>query len=165
MKALVEPSGRIAEIVADSEVFQVAPPLAWYDVAIDTTVADTWDGSRVIKHAPPDPTSDDVRAEAERRLQLGILVNGSPFKADDTSRQRLSEMIAQMQANPGTTITFVTAAGMRFSWSDVADAQLVATEIASYVVDVLGASAAMQGDLPTDLAGDRRWPAQPRVKV
>ena len=114
---------------------------------------------------PPGPSAEDVRTEAERRLRAGILVNGSPFKADDASRQRLSEMIAQMRANPGSTITFVTAAGVRFSWSDIATVQSVATAIAGYVVGVLGASAAMQADLPTDLVGDRRWPALPSIEV
>lgn len=53
MKALIEPSGRIAEVTETA--FPVAPPLAWVEVPPDTTTADTWDGTQVVNYVPPPP--------------------------------------------------------------------------------------------------------------
>lgn len=111
------------------------------------------------------PTIDDVRAEAERRLSDGILVNGGAFKADDPSRQRLAELIAHMEASPGLRVTFFTAAGVRFSWSDAAHPKAVAAAVARYVIDVLAASAKMQADPPDDVMNNPRWPRRPEVVI
>lgn len=51
MKALVEPSGRIAQVATDT--FDVAAPLAWVEVPPDTTTEDKWDGTQVVKYVPP----------------------------------------------------------------------------------------------------------------
>lgn len=51
MKALIELSGRIAEVTETA--FPVAEPLAWVEVPPDTTTADSWDGTQVMKYVPP----------------------------------------------------------------------------------------------------------------
>ncbi|WP_119169057.1 hypothetical protein [Algihabitans albus] len=59
MKALIEPTGRIAQVSA--EPFPVAKPLLWVEVPDDTTTADTWDGEKVVKYTdPPAPVPATV---------------------------------------------------------------------------------------------------------
>jgi hypothetical protein len=52
MKALIEPSGRIAEICVDT--FPVHPNLVWVDVADDTTASDTYVDGAVVKFICPE---------------------------------------------------------------------------------------------------------------
>lgn len=49
--ALIEPSGRIAEIA--TEAFPVHPSLRWIECPDDTTARHVWDGSAFA--APPPP--------------------------------------------------------------------------------------------------------------
>lgn len=51
MKALIEPSGRIAEICVNT--FPVHPDLVWVDVSDDTTASDTYVDGAVVKFIPP----------------------------------------------------------------------------------------------------------------
>jgi len=51
MKALIEPSGRIAEICVDT--FPVHPNLVWVDVADDTTASDIYVDGAVVKFIDP----------------------------------------------------------------------------------------------------------------
>ena len=58
--ALVEPSGRIAEVRDD--IFPVHPSLTWVAVPDDTTTRDTLENGVVIKEkpAPPPPLLTDI---------------------------------------------------------------------------------------------------------
>lgn len=81
MKALVEPSGRIAEICARE--FPVAPPLSWIEVPNNVPVTPHW---RVENNAfiePPSelqeqiaPEEDSLSALAERIKALEAKVAG-----------------------------------------------------------------------------------------
>jgi hypothetical protein len=79
MKALIEPSGRIAEICVDT--FPVHPDLVWVDVADDTTASDTYVDGAVIKFICPEVIPQKTLVEqilanpadlAELKTALGI---------------------------------------------------------------------------------------------
>ena len=167
MLALVEPSGRIAQMVPDGGDFPVAEPLAWVVVPDGTSTADSWDGATVVKHQPLRPTAAAVAEEAERRIADGILVDEQPFRADDTSRQRLRDMIGQFRRGntKPTGQTFRTKAGQEFTWTRIEQPQAVADEIGGYVVALLSRSAELQRSPPADVTVDHLWPPRPTITV
>lgn len=54
-KALVDQSGRIAQIVAPGDEFDVHGSLSWVDVADTVTDRDRFEAGAVVKEAPPAP--------------------------------------------------------------------------------------------------------------
>lgn len=82
MRALIEESGRIAQVAAED--FPVAAPLRWVDVPDDTTPLDTWDGTAVVKAAvpPPAPAPDPTG------LQLISVLTDAEAAAIATAKPR-----------------------------------------------------------------------------
>jgi hypothetical protein len=55
MKALIEPSGRVAQIVADADEFPVHKDLVWVDCDNTVTTEYTHDGAVFVAPVVPDP--------------------------------------------------------------------------------------------------------------
>jgi hypothetical protein len=108
---------------------------------------------------------DAVRAEAEKRIASGVLINAKAFRADDVSTGRMDRLASALAAAPpGTTQTFNTAAGDAFT-VDAAQAAAIYAAQVNWQGAILAASAALQADPPADPAADANWPAKPSVTV
>lgn len=108
-----------------------------------------------------------VAAEAERRLTLGIMVNGRPFRCDDAAAQRMRELadgLASMSGSPSSTQSFCTAAGAILT-VDANGAKTIADAQRAYRGAVLGRSAALQQSLPDNPTDELHWPAVPEILV
>lgn len=64
-RALVEPTGRVAEVVAPGAEFPVAPPLAWVDAPDTARADDRYDGTAFTPRPPPPRRTAAERAELE----------------------------------------------------------------------------------------------------
>lgn len=140
-KALIRGSD-ICQIVELGEEFPIAPGLAWVDVPDDTTVQDAWDGSAVVKWAPPLATAADVKAEARRRI-----VSRYPDWKQANMTARGLELVSL-----GVNITADEAAEMdalRAAWSWIKSVRAAS--------DAIEVRLAEQPDL--DIAADHLWPA------
>lgn len=91
MQALVEPSGRIAQIVADGEDFPIHPGLQWIDAPAGVTTDHTWDGTQFV--APPAPPP-----EPSLREKIIARLRGDPAARAQAieTRDRLGLTTAQM---------------------------------------------------------------------
>lgn len=116
--------------------------------------------------SPPMPTQAAVRAEAERRIEIGFLLpDGTRFRCDTGSVARLSGFRDALQladaagASP-PSVTFVTAAGTPMTLSSLAQAQALVSAATAHVAGCLTASATIQAldPIPADFADDARWP-------
>lgn len=106
-----------------------------------------------------------ICAEAERRIDVGILVNGKPFKCDDGSMLRMSVLASALAAAaPGTTQTFMTAAGDEFTVNNAQASAISQAQIA-WQGAILGKSAQLQMSPPADPTADANWPAQASISV
>jgi hypothetical protein len=106
-----------------------------------------------------------IRDEAERRLRAGVLVDGSPFMADDGSTLRLEQAITGLTSGIRSSVKFTTAAGAVIEVSDAAVLQSLLVVVLGYRADVLAASTELQADPPADPALDDHWPARPSVSL
>ncbi len=107
------------------------------------------------------PGRAEIAGELARRMDVGILVDGTPFRCDPVSRGLLSEMVALW---PGQ-VTFRTAAGVEHMWSAVNQATAVRDAVADYVKQLLAAESAVQAAQPDDFADNRHWPERLSVTV
>ena len=175
MKALVEPSGRIAEVRADT--FPVAEPLFWQDVPPDTTTADTWDGTQVVKYVPPPPpTVEELAAEkrseihARAAAERAVIAPHYPQHEIDTWGQQLREAEA-FTANAQTPVPFLSAMAAARGWSVtdlVARVLLKAGAFAPAGGGIIGTQQALEDGLDqvmADLAADTITEAQARTQI
>lgn len=98
-----------------------------------------------------------IRAEAERRKDAGfVLSSGVRFRCDDSSIARISGLKdAPVSVFP---TKFRTSAGVSVTVNNNAEAQTVFDEAATFVADVLDASATLQENPPADYEDDSHWP-------
>ncbi|MDW3204558.1 MAG: hypothetical protein R8L07_03365 [Alphaproteobacteria bacterium] len=92
------------------------------------------------------PPAARISKDAERRIATGILVDGKPFRCDETSAQRIWQCLSAFQDGlvpPGGT-SFRTAAGDVFTLTTQAQAQAIFDAQRRYIAAVLSASAALQ---------------------
>ena len=90
--ALIEPSGRIADVRPVPH--PVAAPLRWVAVPEGTTTQDVWDGQRVVKHvAFPSPAPTTI---TPRQFWLGCLADGdlTPAEVESGSQGAMPASIA-----------------------------------------------------------------------
>ena len=106
-----------------------------------------------------------IMAEAERRIDVGILVDGKPFKADNGSVSRISSLSYGLSNSMASSITFKTAAGDTFTLTTATQADTIYDALISYQSDVLTASATLQDSLPADYLTSAEWPAQASVTL
>lgn len=127
----------------------------------------------------PDPAPVDaetlaarIRAEAERRIEEGTMVNGVPFRCDTPSLARAHGLVVAAQraealAEP-VAIKFRTAAGHVFELTSAAQAEAILGKVSAFVAAVLGRSAELQAQAPGmtetqravfDETVDAHWPA------
>ena len=161
MKALIEPSGRIAEVRA--EAFPVAPPLVWQDVPEGTTTADTWDGSQVVQYVPPVPTVEELAAQKRweihdaARRKRDLLAPHYPQHEIDSWSQQQREAVAYT-ADPTIDTPLLTAMATARGWTVAALAARVLQKAADFAIGggaILGAQQAAEDQLQavtTDLA-------------
>lgn len=64
-RALIEPTGRVAQVVAPGSEFPVAPPLAWVDAPDTATADDSYDGGAFVPRPTPPRRTAAERAELE----------------------------------------------------------------------------------------------------
>ena len=80
-KALVEPSGRVAQIVEAGAEFLVNPALRWVECPDGTQTEDTWDGAafqaRPVVSQIADPNLPLIAALAEIADAAGVRTPGS----------------------------------------------------------------------------------------
>ena len=142
-----------------------------YDPEIDQAtgggVLDPETGLVTPATVPIPVTTEKVSAEAERRIGVGILVDGKAFRSDDVSVARVQQMrdafIANMVDQNG--VTFRTAAGDDFTLTSQAQAEAIYFELIAYRGAVLSASANLQDDLPSDFSNDSYWPGKPAIEL
>ena len=171
MKALIEPGGRIAEVRA--EAFPVAAPLFWLEVPDETTTADTWDGTQVVKYAPPVPTVEELAARKRRQIhdearrQRDLLAPHYPQHEIDTWDQQRREAVA-FTANPTTDTPLLTAMAAARGWTVADLAARVLVKAAAFCAgggQILGAQQAAEDQLQaitTDLAAGTITEAEAR---
>ena len=175
MKALIEPSGRIAEVAETA--FPIAPPLAWVEVSADTTTADTWDGSQVIKFVPPPPPSVEELA-AEKRSEIharaaaerDLIAPNYPQHEIDTWDQQLREATV-FTADAQAVVPLLSAMAAARGWSvaDLAARALMKAEAFAVAGGaVLGTQQALEDSLDqvmADLAVGTITEAQARTQI
>lgn len=111
------------------------------------------------------PPRARVKAEAERRANRGLLVDGKPFRCDNDSVLRMLLLANGLAAAaPGTTQTFRTAAGDEFAVTAAQAAAIHAAQV-SYLGALLDASAGLQAAPPANEMDDAHWPARPTVAL
>lgn len=104
-----------------------------------------------------------IRAEAERRMTKGVLVQGHLFRADDTSTQRVGEMLAAFEdglVGP-QGVRFRTAIGMSFAVTAANQIQLTYNAQRRY----RAASDRLQTDPLMDPASDAHWPVPEAITL
>lgn len=170
MYALIDPApATVRGVPVAGRVLVVAPlprrtsrPRFWVRAPEDVTIDWWWTGTDV---QPPTAAMTNqaqvpvIRAEAERRMSAGLLLDGAPFRADDSAVLRVREI-----AEGDAAVTFKTAAGHTVTLTPVQAASLK-TSLAVYRVQILSQSAALQDAPPADPTSDRHWPAVPSLTL
>lgn len=111
------------------------------------------------------PPRARVKAEAERRANRGLLVNGKPFRCDNDSVLRMLLLANGLAAaGPGATQTFRTAAGDEFTVTAAQASSIHQAQVA-YLGALLDASADLQAAPPENELDDAHWPARPSVTL
>ncbi|MDF1749945.1 MAG: hypothetical protein P1V34_13820 [Alphaproteobacteria bacterium] len=109
----------------------------------------------------------EIRFEAERRIAMGILVNGSPFRCDDVSMQRVGEIVQAfgegLVAEDG--VRFSTAAGVMMTLKSETQVRSIFDAMRRYRSACLAASALLQSNPPANSADDSYWPGQEIVAL
>lgn len=108
-----------------------------------------------------------ISDEAERRMAVGITVDGLPFRCDDASTQRVAEMVSSFQDRQVGRhgLSFRTRAGHRITLTRKAQAAKLLAAQRAYRAACLATSAALQDTLPPDPLLDRHWPAVPALTL
>jgi hypothetical protein len=109
-----------------------------------------------------------IRFEAESRMAKGILVNGSPFRCDETSSQRMGEIVQAFSdavVDETAGVQFVTAAGVLMTLTTATQARQIFDAMRRYRQACLAASAVLQTDPPTVISDDSHWPVPESVTV
>ena len=121
----------------------------------------------IVETAHPKSRAANVKAEAERRIAAGIMVNGSPFRCDEISVQRLEDMervFADGDVEPGG-IRFRTMAGETVILSDLAVARTLSDAVRRFRLACLRCSDTLQGDADIDFSLDTGWPTPPSISI
>jgi hypothetical protein len=108
-----------------------------------------------------------IRFEAERRITKGIVVNGSPFRCDEVSSQRVGEIVQAFadELIDEDGVRFATAAGVLMTLTSEAQARLIFDAMRHYRQACLAVSAQLQTDPPTVISDDAHWPVPESVTV
>lgn len=117
-----------------------------------------------ISHKKP---ARRIAVEAERRMAVGMIVNGVPFRCDDASAQRLGEMLQRFQdrrVGP-EGLSFRTMAGHTIILSRKAQAVKLVDALRDFRAACLAASVHLQESPPQDPLDDRHWPKLPILTV
>ena len=124
--------------------------------------------------AAHDHTTGDAAAiieaicdHAEHLIREGILLEGTPFRGDRESRQRLKESIESLQKGLIPEAKFMTSAGIMYSVNQVAVLDALRDVIMQYGAQVLAFSADSQLSPPaaaSDVPG-LAWPARPNITI
>ncbi|MEQ8829589.1 MAG: hypothetical protein RLW87_07250 [Alphaproteobacteria bacterium] len=125
------------------------------------------DGLALPAYSVRPVTADDIAAEAERRIAVGILVDGAAFRGDDASVQRVSEMLDAFERAlvPVEGVTFATAAGNVLTLTETAAAAAIYEALLRHRAAVLARSAVLRAAPPADFAEDSHWPAVQTVDL
>jgi len=98
--------------------------------------------------AADDRLAAAISAEAERRLLLGTLITGIPFKTDDGSMTRLQGLVTRAERSEAAAGTvsdkFRTASGTVVTVTTAAQAQAFFDAAADHIAFILGRSAELQ---------------------
>jgi len=157
MKRALIHGTRICEVREDGDEFPVHESMEWVDVA-DNTVPDqdTYLNGAVVKYVPPATTANDVRLEAERRIDAGkVLASGVRFKCDTNSINRLDGMLQSTKWPK----RFKTQGGVDVTLNSQLEAKIIFDECDDYITDVLATSADLQDSPPADPSDDQHWPS------
>ncbi|HAE02167.1 MAG TPA: hypothetical protein DCL95_14455 [Rhodospirillaceae bacterium] len=109
-----------------------------------------------------------IRFEAESRMAKGILVNGSPFRCDETSSQRMGEIVQAFTdgvVDETEGVQFITAAGVLMTLTSETQARQIFDAMRHYRQACLAASANLQTDPPTVVSDDAHWPVPGSITV
>ncbi len=107
------------------------------------------------------PTLKDIQQEANRRIDVGVITNGKPYKTDDATTQKLAELVQGFKDGdvPKEGYIFTTAAGEAISYKTEIYADTIRRFANAYraqvmqVVGILG-----QGEIPLNYQDDVHWP-------
>ncbi len=109
-----------------------------------------------------DTLIEGIKAEAERRIDAGLLIGGNVFRCDEKSVGRITGLAQHAQrledASQSVSIAFKTDAGVDISITSAAQAWAIFDAVSAYLAAVLAASAVLQDDPPVDYTDDSHWP-------
>lgn len=95
-----------------------------------------------------------IQAESERRISVGTVIGGSPFRTDTTSIARLDGLLKAAEraeaASQAFSATFRTEAGQTVTVTSAAEVGALFDAATAHVNAVLTASASLQATAPTD---------------
>ena len=164
MKALIQ-NGAVVQLAP--AVFPVHASLQWIDAVEGVEIGWSYTLENGFSAPQLQVTAADIRAEAERRIAVGIVVDGVPFKADDVSVSRVGRMVDAF--NDGLVdpagITFRTAAGDRFTLTELTQVRSIYHALIGYQSAVLSASDTLQATMPSDYLESAVWPNQPSLST
>lgn len=110
----------------------------------------------------PAPSVEVIQAEADRRVSAGIITAGKPYKTDDSTTQKLRELVQGFRDGdvPIGGYTFSTAAGDAVTYETEAQADFIRRIANAYRAQVLAASHVLQTSdpIPADYTDDVHWP-------
>ena len=153
-------NGTVVNVIVAEVDF--VPPVGKTFVAGDGAgIGDTYENGQFTpppSDEPEIPYSLRVSAESARRLDAGFLLDdGTRFRCDGETRS----MLAGFQSLPSGALPlqFVTAAGRSFQLNTLAEIEVLASTVATFVAEVLAASSALQAGPEVDFTDDVHWPA------
>lgn len=100
MKALVEETGRVAQIVANDKMFPVASPLRWVDAPAGTTPQHTYDGAEFVPPAPSPAPGPDPNTELDAAL-AGVQAGLANVATIASLKASLNDTIDAMRGKAG----------------------------------------------------------------
>ena len=108
-----------------------------------------------------------IRHEAERRIGIGIIVNGKAFRCDEISTQRIGELVRSFEDGliEEGGVTFRTDAGDAYTLSSLSDARTIYDAQRRHRTALLAASSSLQAAPPTDPQADEHWPVPEQVTI
>jgi len=158
----------IAVIDGEALGMSVDPKNSYYDLIVNGRPANDELGIGVI---PPTPIADyvapaitrgQVSAEANRRIDVGINNAGKVFRTDDSTTQKLAELVQGFKDGdvPEGGYTFATAAGDEVTYAAEDEADFIRRVANAYRAQVLEASRILQADEPitSTYGDDSNWP-------
>lgn len=112
-----------------------------------------------------DMVKSDIRSFAENRILRGIDLDGSIFKADDLTTQRLLEAAEILEEGIQNKVSFKSSAGVTYSFKDPVVIRNLRKHLLKLRINILDASAKLQDNIPENPFDSSHWPEIPNINT